>query len=173
MPLKTGLFLILFLFTLQATRIKGKPVFERRWNALCLFYLNKVLEFSNNRTFGIVQHLRAATAYAIPHTIASYRPQWSNELLNILGANLWGHKRFFLCKTKPHDKSFDNIFVARTPLALPFLVQYARKVHFANISCGFWMPPVWLRCSEAPFIRRGKQKAFCLWPCGTLIFSGL
>lgn len=69
MPLKTGLFLILFLFTLQATRIKGKPVFERHSNALCLFYLNKVF------TFGNVQRLRAATAYAIPHTIASFRPQ--------------------------------------------------------------------------------------------------
>lgn len=34
MPLKTGLFLILFLFTLQATRIKGKPVFERHSNAV-------------------------------------------------------------------------------------------------------------------------------------------
>lgn len=46
MPLKTGLFLILFLFTLQATRIKGKLVFERRLNAICLFYSKKVLEFS-------------------------------------------------------------------------------------------------------------------------------
>ncbi len=34
MPLKTGLFLILFLFTLQATRMKGKPVFERHSNTV-------------------------------------------------------------------------------------------------------------------------------------------
>lgn len=64
MPLKTGLFLILFLFTLQATRIKGKLVFEPHLNAICLFYSKKVLEFSKNSTFGNVQHLRAATAYA-------------------------------------------------------------------------------------------------------------
>lgn len=75
MPLKTGLFLILFLFTLQATRIKGKSVFERRSNAICLFYSKKVLEFSKNSTFDNVQRLRAATAFAIPHTIASFRPQ--------------------------------------------------------------------------------------------------
>lgn len=43
MPLKTGLFLILFLFTLQATRIKGKPVFECHSNTV-LFKQSLIIE---------------------------------------------------------------------------------------------------------------------------------